>query len=163
MGDKIRRKSVDPARPSALRITSHGACNEMWDTEAYQHQKSPPHNASQVMWCHTGGCGLSFTRLKSDLPPAARTCHYCTDVPDHDGLRLHCGGSTKGMKIRRHAFHVACWKDAIRKSNLDDVARRAILVHPREFLSHCGLSFDAISPEEQEYVLQRWNDDSTTP
>ena len=86
-----------------------------------------------VMWCHPE-CGLKYQRQSNiDENDASRTCHLCSDTPelDSDGqqniVKFLCGGQAKGKKIRSHAFHIGCWKNAIRSSTLTDHAKSCIL------------------------------------
>lgn len=114
-----------------------------------------------VMWCHAGGCGLAFTRLAPDLVAAVRTCHYCSDSPDDEdnggALKLLCGGTpNKDGKIRQHAFHIKCWKEAIEKSKLSDKDKRSILIEPSSIgvKSKTGLAWDEMTKDEQAFVLK---------
>lgn len=107
------------------------------------------------MWCHAG-CGLSFIRLTKEMPEAARVCHYCSDTPDDSGLRLLCGGKPKGTKIRQHAFHVRCWKDAIEASGLDEEAKKAILIDPTKIRKrNGGIGWGDLTDVEKDFVLSR--------
>lgn len=116
-----------------------------------------------VMWCHAGGCGLRYQRpcaSSSSSCDASRTCHLCSDTPDDDNddiansqIKVLCGGKAKGKKIRQHAFHIQCWKDAIqRASSLDDEYKRSILIDPPDIVG-----WNELSDSEREYVRQCWN------
>ena len=112
-----------------------------------------------VMWCHAGGCGLRYQRASccSSSSDAARTCHLCSDTPDNDNgdnsnpqIKLLCGGTVKGKKIRQHAFHIQCWKDAIqRASTLDGEDKRSILIDPADIEG-----WNELNEVEREYVRQ---------
>jgi hypothetical protein len=101
-----------------------------------------------VMWCHAdGGCGLAFVRYRDmdSEAPAVRTCHACQDTPsEHSNsntnqrnIRLLCGGSPKGQKIRHHVFHISCWIRSIQKSDDPSLHRKLLvklLVKPQDII-----------------------------
>mmetsp|Transcript_29033 Transcript_29033/g.64417 ORF Transcript_29033/g.64417 Transcript_29033/m.64417 type:complete len:202 (+) Transcript_29033:104-709(+) len=120
-----------------------------------------------VMWCHAGGCGLKYqptctgdSSSRNSTCEAARTCHLCSDSPDDDDessstpqIKLLCGGNAKGKKIRRHAFHIQCWKGAInRASTLGDEDKTSIIIDPSDIDGWANLS-----ESEQNYVRRCWN------
>lgn len=114
-----------------------------------------------VMYLHAGGCGLSFVRLESDLCEAARTCHYCSDEPDETEppVKLLCGGAPNQQhKIRQHAFHIRCWREAIIKSDLDEDAKKTILIDYRDIGKKRGLAWKDLTKEEQSYVRDCFQD-----
>lgn len=114
-----------------------------------------------VMWCHAGGCGLSFVRVSPDWPEAARVCHLCSTRAHDKGLRLLCGGKDKGKKIRHHAFHIRCFVKAINASSVDQEGKDAILVDPtkidRKAFLPGALRWNDLSDAEQELVRREWN------
>lgn len=110
-----------------------------------------------VMWCHAN-CGLTYCKLLPDSAcVAATTCHLCQDKPDlkkDDGLRLLCGGSNKGRKIRAHAFHLSCWRQAVLRCENGSV-REAILKQPISNIGNGngrGLGWDDLLAEQQKTV-----------
>ena len=110
-----------------------------------------------VMYCHAGGCGLSYTRLgnKNDLCEAARTCHYCSDAPDETEppVKLLCGGGPNEQhKIRQHAFHIKCWRDAILKSDLSDEDKKKIVIDFKEIGKRSSLGWKDLTETEHAYV-----------
>jgi hypothetical protein len=119
------------------------------------------------MWCHAG-CGLlAFIDMKAasstdTLSAAARTCHACEDAPSSVGLRLLCGGSSKGNKIRQHAFHLECWKKAIMEGCAapdDEECRKALLldIKPQDIVGRStahGIGWNNLTEEQQNYVLE---------
>jgi len=110
------------------------------------------------LWNHAH-CGLAYTVLTSEQGEATRTCHACEDVPSAPGsLRLLCGGSAKGNKIRHHAFHIACWKRAMQAAP-DDDSRKALLVGPDQIgiSSERGLSWKDLSVEQKELARKEFN------
>ena len=118
-----------------------------------------------VQWCHAGVCGLAFTRYSdmADLSPAARTCHACQDAPDTDGnaIRLLCGASQTGQKIRHHVFHIACWIRSIQEGS--DASIHAQLIVKPEDIVHIqkqkklgGLSWDDLTLDERDYVSEEF-------
>lgn len=117
-----------------------------------------------TLWCHAGGCGLSFLRISPEMPPAARTCHACEDAPSIAGLRILCGGPpNKQGKIRQHAFHLHCWLKAIMNSVQDEAVKGELLVSPTDIGkdSKGGLSWDELTENEQLLVQQAWNESNT--
>ena len=108
-----------------------------------------------VMYCHAGGCGLSYVKLNNDLCDAARTCHYCSDAPDETEppIKLLCGGSPNEQhKIRQHAFHIQCWKDAILKSELSDDDKKKILIDFKQIGKRRRLAWKDLTEPEQAFV-----------
>ncbi|GKY97438.1 hypothetical protein MPSEU_000702300 [Mayamaea pseudoterrestris] len=114
-----------------------------------------------VMYCHAGGCGLSYVRVseQSHLCEAAKTCHYCSNAPDEALVKLLCGGRPNQQhKIRQHAFHIRCWKDAIEKSPLNDEDKKQILIDYKEIKKQKGVSWEDLTLAEQAYVADCFGD-----
>ena len=133
-----------------------------------------------VMWCHGGSgcCGLAFVRYRDmeSEAPAVRTCHACQDAPDehetsntdnkHNSIRLLCGGSPKGRKIRHHVFHISCWIRSIQKSAAIALHEK-LLVKPQDITSvppktknqkqaFRGLSWVDLTQNERELVCEEF-------
>ena len=138
------------------------------------------HPVPMYMWCHGGGCGLSYVRIDPNdpgrWPPAARVCHYCSDTPEENGLRLLCGGKPKGTKIRQHAFHIHCWKKALIRakesscSSLDEKGLQEVLIRPEKIgmlstrkksigvqCAQGGIGWNDLTESEKAFVLDSWN------
>jgi len=118
-----------------------------------------------VQWCHAGGCGLAFLRYKdlASEAPAARTCHACQDTPDKattkNSVRLLCGASPKGKKIRHHVFHISCWIKSIQNSSDDVTALSSLLVRPEDIVTkkqQRGLSWADLTQEERKFVCNEF-------
>jgi hypothetical protein len=109
------------------------------------------------MWCHAK-CGLAFQRMEPDMHEASKTCHACQDCPSKEGLRLLCGGLSKGKKIQQHAFHIQCWLGAM--NDVDDEAAKAqLMVSPSDICTNKrGLSWEDLTPEEQATGEQIWKE-----
>jgi len=120
---------------------------------------------SMVQWCHAGGCGLAFIRYSdmASLSPAARTCHACQDSPDKccdenkNEIRLLCGGTQKGQKIRHHVFHISCWIRSIQEGcdaslHSQLIVKPEEIVHTRRMKKLGGLSWNDLTLEEREFV-----------
>jgi hypothetical protein len=107
-----------------------------------------------TMWCHAGCGHLAFVELTEDMTAAARTCHACQDEPEASGLRLVCGGSKKGTKVRQHAFHIGCWKKAIVEGSPDEECKTALLAWTPESVGkqRHGLSWDDLTDEQKNQV-----------
>jgi hypothetical protein len=105
-----------------------------------------------TLWCHAD-CGLTYHQLREGECAAAKTCHLCQTEPDPErdgGLRLLCGGSNKGRKVRSHAFHLSCWKQAVMRCD-DETIRRAILRDPTT-IGGRRLGWSDLSAAQQEIV-----------
>lgn len=113
------------------------------------------------MWCHAGGCGLSYCRIDNSSSTtlsseASRTCHLCCTEPDEQdkGLRLLCGGGLKGTKVLHHAFHLQCWRDCVEM--IKDPHRSELLVSPSaiERKGGRGVGWKDLTAEEKTIATQ---------
>jgi len=72
----------------------------------------------------------------------------CTVITADKGLRLLCGGGSKGNKIQQHSFHLGCWRRAVEALD-DEDAKRELLISPSEIgvSSGVGLSWKDLTAE----------------